>query len=168
MRRAVCSGSFDPVTLGHINIFERASLLVDELVVCVFHNVRKQGFFPVEMRVEMLREATGHIPNIRVDSSDGLLPDYMQANGIKTIIRGLRSATDFEYECGEARVIRHLLPEAETVFLLAEPGYSFVSSSAIREIALFCGSVSGLVPECVERAVARWQEEHPAAGDGRD
>lgn len=155
MKKAVCSGSFDPVTNGHIDIFERASLMTDELIVCVFHNVKKKSFFSVEERVALLRESTEHIPNLRVDSFSGLLAEYMRMHDIRYIVRGLRSVTDFEYECQAARATHHLMPEAETVFLLTDPRYAFVSSSAVREIAWFQGKTAGLVPECVERAITQ-------------
>ena len=98
MRRAVCSGSFDPVTNGHIDIFERASTMFDEIIICVFHNVNKQAFFPVEERVRFLREATAHIENVRVDSFSGLITDYMKAHEAHVIVRGVRSIKDLEYE----------------------------------------------------------------------
>lgn len=165
MKRAICSGSFDPVTNGHINIFERASRMVDELVVCVFHNVKKKSFFSVEERIAFLRESTCHIPNLRVDSFSGLLAEYMMAHDIQVIVRGLRSVTDFEYEQQSAQTIHHFHPEIETVFLLTEPSHSFVSSSLIRELTWFHGKVSGLVPECVERAIA--EKCHPEDGNHR-
>ena len=159
MRKAVCSGSFDPVTNGHVDIFERASRMVDELIVCVFHNVRKKPFFPVEERVRLLRESVLHLPNVRVDSFSGLLTDYMREQGASIIVRGLRSATDFEYEQNSAQMIRRLAPEVETIFLLTSPEYAYVSSSGIRELAVFHADVRGLVPDCVEQAVKRWQQE---------
>ena len=153
MRKAVCSGSFDPVTNGHLDIFERASRMFDEIIVCVFHNVRKPSFLPVEQRVALLEEATGHIPNLRVAAFSGLLTDYMRECGAKIIVRGIRSVADLEYEQNEARMIAHLSPDIETVFLLTNPKYVFVSSSGVRELAAFGASVRGIVPECVERAV---------------
>ncbi len=158
MKRALCSGSFDPVTNGHIDIFERASRMAEELVVCVFHNRKKQGMFSVEERVRLLREAVGHLPNVRVDAYDGLLPEYLRIHDIHTVIRGLRSASDFEYEWNSAQMLKHLLPEAETVFLLTAPELSFVSSSGVREIVSFRGDVRGLVPECVAQALECRQE----------
>lgn len=158
MKRAVCSGSFDPVTNGHIDIFERASRLADELIICVFANVAKKPFFPVEERCAMIREATRHIPNARVDSFSGLITDYMKAQGASLIVRGVRSVKDLEYEQNEAYMIRHLEPEIDTVFLLTRPAYSFVSSSGIRELARFGGTVEGLVPACVEQAIKQKME----------
>ena len=153
MRRAVCSGSFDPVTLGHIDVFERASRMFDELIVGVFHNIRKQPYFSVEERVELIREATVHIPNLRVSSFSGLLPDYLHAHDASVIVRGLRSVTDFEYEIQQAQMLRHLAPDIETVFILTSQQYSFLSSSGVRELAAFQGSLAGLVPVCVEKAI---------------
>ncbi len=153
MRRAVCSGSFDPVTNGHIDIFERASRMFDELVVVVFCNIKKQPFFSVEERVTLLREATKHIQNLRVDSFSGLISDYMQAHEAKIIVRGLRSVTDYEYEQKSEQMLKYIAPEIETVFLLTDPRYSFVSSSGVRELVNFHGRVTGLVPQCVESAI---------------
>ncbi len=153
MKRAVCSGSFDPVTLGHLDVFERASHMFDEVIVCVFHNVKKQAFFSVEQRVALLKEATAHVSNLRVDSFSGLLTDYMREHDARIIVRGIRSVADLEYEQNEARMISHIDPEVDTVFLITNPQYSFVSSSGIRELAAFGASVHGLVPDCVERAV---------------
>ena len=155
MRRAVCTGSFDPVTNGHLNIFERAASMMDELIICVFVNNKKKSFFTLEERVEFLRESTKHIPNIKVDHFSGLVPDYMQEHNIKIIVRGLRSSADFEYEVNEAQMIKYLAPDTETIFLLTAPEFLFVSSSGIRELINFNGSVKGLVPDCVEKAILK-------------
>ena len=155
MKRAICTGSFDPVTNGHINIFERAAKMVDELIVCVFVNNRKQTFFSAEERVELLKESTQHIKNLTVDHFGGLVPDYMAQHDIKIIVRGLRSSVDFEYEVNEAQMIKHLAPDTDTIFLLTAPKFMFVSSSGIRELVKFKGSVKGLVPECVEKAILK-------------
>ncbi len=153
MRRAVCSGSFDPVTTGHIDIFARASTMFDEVIICVFHNVNKQAFFPVGERVRFLRESTRHLKNVRVDSFSGLITDYMKEQDAHIIVRGVRSIKDLEYEQNEAYMIRHLESDIDTVFLLTRPEYSFVSSSGIRELIRFHGDIHGLVPPCVEEAV---------------
>ena len=153
MVRAVCSGSFDPVTNGHIDIFTRASRMFDELIVCVFNNIRKEPFFPVRERVALLEEATRQLKNVRVASFSGLLPDYMHAHGATVIVRGLRSVTDFEYEQREAQIIHHLAPDIDTVFLLTDERYSFLSSSAVRELAAFKGELNDLVPPCVADAI---------------
>lgn len=153
MKRAVCSGSFDPVTNGHIDIFNRASLMFDELIICVFNNVAKQPFLPVTRRVELIRESVSDLPNVRVDSFSGLITEYMLAHDAHIIVRGVRSVKDLEYEQNEAYMVRHLEPAVDTVFLLTRPEYSFVSSSGIRELLHFGGEIHGLVPDNVEQAI---------------
>lgn len=162
MTRAVCSGSFDPVTMGHVDVFERASKMFDEIIVGVFHNIRKEPFFSVEERERLIRESTRHIPNLTVSSFSGLLPDYMHKAGASVIVRGLRSVTDFEYELQQAQMLKHIAPDIETVFILTGQEYYFVSSSGIRELAVFGGDVHGLVPDCVEEAIARKLEKDKA------
>ncbi len=151
--KAICTGSFDPVTNGHVNIFERAAKLVDELTVCVFVNKNKNYLFDVAERVKLLEESTRHISNVKVDSFDGLVAEYVKAHGINIIIRGLRSTADFAPEFNQLQFNKRLAPEVETVFLLTEIKFSFISSSGIRELAKFHGDVSGLVPQCVEVAL---------------
>ena len=159
MKRAICSGSFDPVTNGHIDIFERASLMFDELIDCVFNNMLKQPFLPVEERVSLIEEAVSHLPNVKVDSFSGLVTKYMEEHEAHIIVRGVRSVKDLEYEQNEAYMLRHLDEKLDTVFLLTRPEYSFVSSSGIRELVHFGGEIHGLVPECVERAIKERQAE---------
>ena len=153
MKKAICTGSFDPVTNGHVNIFERAARLVDELIVCVFVNEHKKFLFDMQERVDLLRKATAHIDNLTVDACTGLAADYIKQHDIGLIIRGLRSAADFEYEVNQAQMTRHLLPNVETIFLLTAPEFLFISSSGVRELAHFGGDVHGLVPQCVEFAL---------------
>ncbi len=148
------------MTNGHIDIFERAARLVDELTVCVFHNEAKNYLFNMKERVDLLRESTVHIDNLTVDSCDGLVADYMKEHDINVIIRGLRSATDFEYEVNKAQMMHHLVPTSETIFLLTAPEFLFISSSGIRELAHFNGDVHGLVPECVEFALQNKMSSH--------
>ena len=155
MSIAVCSGSFDPVTNGHLDIFERASRIFDRLIVGVFHNIRKEPCFPVEERMALLREVTQHIPNLEISAFSGLLIDYMHERGATVIVRGMRSVTDYEYEQREEQMLKFLAPDVETVFLLTDPRYSFVSSSGVREVARFGGDVSRLVPPCVAEAIRR-------------
>lgn len=159
MKKALCTGSFDPVTNGHVNIFERAASLVDELIVCVFINKHKKPLFSLEERVELLRESTLHIDNLTVDSSEGLVSDYIKKNDINLIIRGLRSGVDFEYEYNQAQMLHHLVPNMNTIYLMTAPEYIFISSSAIRELAQFQGNVHKLVPECVEIALRDRQQK---------
>lgn len=158
MRRAVCSGSFDPVTNGHIDVFERASTMFDELIICVFNNIKKQGLFPVAKRVEMIQKSVRHLPNVKVMSFSGLLVDFMRKQDARIIVRGVRSVKDLEYEEHNAYLNRHLDPNVDTVFLLTRPDYSYVSSSGIRELIRFHGSVAGLVPPYVEQAIIDLQQ----------
>ncbi|HWR39736.1 MAG TPA: pantetheine-phosphate adenylyltransferase [Patescibacteria group bacterium] len=153
MRIAVCPGSFDPVTNGHVDIFARAATMFDLLIVAVFHNPGKKPLFTMEERVEMLNLATKDIPNIRVDSFSGLLNDYVHRQNSQIIVRGLRAFSDFEYEFQRALLIKKIDPLMETVFMMTNSEYSFVSSSGIKELAKFGGDISKLVPECVQKRV---------------
>jgi pantetheine-phosphate adenylyltransferase len=159
VRVAVCPGSFDPVTKGHVDIFERSSKMFDQLIVAVFHNPNKKPLFDMKERVEMLEMATAHIPNIRVDSFSGLVNEYVHQQKSTIIVRGLRALSDFEYEFQRALLIKKIDPVIETVFMMTNSEYSFVSSSGIKELAKFGGSVSGFVPPCVEQKLfARLRE----------
>ncbi|MCR5176716.1 MAG: pantetheine-phosphate adenylyltransferase [Anaerovibrio sp.] len=153
MTTAIFPGSFDPVTNGHIDIIKRSASVFDKLVVGIFSNVRKKSFLPMEQKIESLKQAVRDIPNVEVVSFDGLLADYMEANDIKVIVRGLRSITDFEYEQGQAQIIRQTHPELDTFFLLTKPELSYISSSVVREICNFGGDISTLVPESVAIAI---------------
>lgn len=148
--KAVCPGSFDPVTSGHIDVIERAARVFEEVIVAVAPNPAKTHLFTLEERIEMLRESTNHLPNVRVDYFDGLLVDYVRRLDAGVIVKGLRALSDFEFEFQMALVNRNLTPEVETVFMMTGAEYSYVSSSIVREIAGFGGSVKGLVPEAVE------------------
>ncbi len=150
MRRAVCPGSFDPVTLGHLDIIGRASLLYDELVVAVGVNASKKRMFSFEERTDMLREATVDYPNVRVDTFDGLIVDFCKDNGIQVIVKGLRAISDFDYELQMAQM-NHGLQGVETMFMTTNPLYSFLSSSLVKEVATYGGDVSASVPEAVRR-----------------
>lgn len=156
MRRAVCPGSFDPVTRGHIDIFERASLMFDELIISVFYNPGKdKAMFSMEERVEMLKEATKHIPNARVTCFSGLLNEFCKQEKAPFIVRGLRAFSDFEYEFQRALLIKKIDNKLETVFIMTNAQYSFVSSSGVRELAAFNGQLKDLVPPCVEAHVRK-------------
>ena len=153
-RKAVYAGSFDPVTNGHLNIIERAAKMYDELTVAIVVNPRKSGFFTVEERAEIMREVTSHIPNVKVDKFSGLLADYVNEKGFVAYVRGLRATTDFENELQMAQMNAHLFTgETETVFLMTDPKYSYISSSIIKEVASLGGSVEGLIPEYVEKRI---------------
>ena len=164
MRRAVFAGSFDPVTTGHIDIVERAAAMFDELIVCIFHNVQKEGCFPLDDRVQFLREAVAHVPNARVDVFSGLLTDYMKQQNACVVVRGLRSVKDFEYEENHAAMVRHLMPESDTIFLLTRPDLTFVSSSGVRELIRFRAPVQGIVPPAVEQAILKLYDKKPPRG----
>lgn len=155
MRIAICPGSFDPVTNGHVDVFERASKLFDVLIVAVFHNPNKKPLFDMEERVALLTEATQHIPNVRIDCFSGLLNDYARLQNAPIIIRGLRALSDFEAEFQRALLIKKIDPIIETVFIMTSSEYSFVSSSGIKELARFGGPIAGLVPACVEDKILK-------------
>ena len=148
MRRAVCPGSYDPVTNGHLDIIERASLLFDEVVVAVGVNKSKKGLFEVEERMEMLRLITAKLPNVRVDSWQGLLVDYCRENDISAVAKGLRSVSDFDYELQMAQMNRELTG-LETLLMANNPAYGFVSSSLVKEVAALGGDIESLVPPVV-------------------
>jgi pantetheine-phosphate adenylyltransferase len=145
----VCPGSFDPVTNGHVDVINRAAALYDELVVAVLVNPGKAGFFPVEERMELLRESTADLPNVRVDSFQGLLVDYCGAHDIPVIVKGLRAVSDFEYELQMAQMNRELAA-IETLFVPTAPQVGHLSSSLVKQIATFGGDVSRLVPKVVD------------------
>ena len=150
MKRAVYPGSFDPMTFGHLDVIKRASSVFDELVVSVLNNKEKKPLFSVEERVKILEEATKDMPNVTVDSFSGLLIDYAKEKKVNVAIRGLRAITDFEYELQLAQMNQTLSEGAlETMFLTTNLQYAYLSSSAVKEIAMFHGDISRCVPEFV-------------------
>ena len=154
MRRAVCPGSFDPVTNGHIDIVGRAAALFDEVVVAVGVNTSKNRLFTAEERVEMLREVSADLPNVSVQTFSGLIVDFCRDIGAVAIVKGLRGAGDYEYELPMAQMNSHLT-DVETVFLPGAVGNAFVSSSLIKEVAALGGDVRGLVPASVHEQLVR-------------
>jgi pantetheine-phosphate adenylyltransferase len=150
---AVCPGSYDPITFGHVDVITRASEIFDEVIVTVVNaSVRKdRHLFGADERVEFIEAATGHLPNVRVDTFDILIVDYARRVGAKAIVKGLRAISDFEYELEMNQLNRHLADDIESVYLMASPQYSFLSSSGVKEIATFGGDVSALVPAEVAR-----------------
>ena len=154
MRRAVCPGSFDPVTNGHIDIFQRAARLLDEVVVATGTNISKSRLFSPEERLAMLREATADLPNVRVEGFTGLIVDFCRDIEAVAIVKGIRGATDYEYELPMAQMNVHLTG-VETVFLPGATGNVFVSSSLIKEVSAFGGDVSMFVPPYVVDALAQ-------------
>ena len=148
---AIYPGSFDPITNGHLDLIERGSKLFNRLIVAVLTNLEKNPLFSVSERVEMLQEATHHIPNVRVDTFSGLLVDYARQKHAQAILRGIRAFTDYEYELQMALTNRKLAPDLETVFLMPALNYTYVSSRLVREVFQLGGSVTCLVPEMVEK-----------------
>jgi pantetheine-phosphate adenylyltransferase len=155
VRRAVCPGSFDPVTNGHVDVINRAAGLYDELVVAVLVNPGKAGLFTVDERMELLRESVADLPNVVVDSFEGLLVDYCRTNDIPVIVKGLRAVSDFEYELQMAQMNRELA-SIETLFVPTAPQVGHLSSSLVKQIAQFGGDVARLVPKVVnDRLIER-------------
>jgi len=149
MRIGIYPGSFDPVTLGHLDIIERASRMVDKLIIGVLVNGAKSPMFSTEERVALIKKVTKDMPNVVVEANDGLLVDFAESKGAQVIIRGLRAVTDFEYELQIAQTNHKLNPNVDTVFLTTSVEYSYVSSSIVREIASYGGDISQFVPECI-------------------
>lgn len=151
--RAVCPGSFDPITNGHLDIIKRASAHFDEVVVAVFINSTKQSLFSVDERIQMIKETTKDLPNIKVDSWSGLTVDYCKKNNIDVITKGLRAVSDFDYELQQAQV--NLQAGIDTMFMTTDPAHSFLSSSLVKELAKYNGDISKMVPPSVKVALAK-------------
>lgn len=153
MSIAVFPGSFDPVTIGHMDLIIRAAEMFDQLVLGVLVNSAKKPLFSIPERVEMLQELTAAVPNITVKSFDGLLVDFVEQEQAEVIVRGLRTSSDFEYELPLAQANYKLNHHADTVFLAAAPEYSYISSSAVKELIRYQGDISGMVPKLVEQRI---------------
>ncbi len=153
MRRAVYPGSFDPPTLGHIDIVERASKLFDELIVAIGVNSDKSPFLPVEDRKSLLSECLGHLNNVKVLDFAGLLVDFARQQDCQVIVRGLRAVSDFEYEFRVGMANRRMAPGIETLFLISRDEYSFLASSVVREVARLGGDTALFVPPAVSKAI---------------
>lgn len=150
MNKAVFPGSFDPITNGHIDIIERASKIFDELIVAVLINPEKNYLFTAEERIDLIKKTTTDIKNIKVLSTSALLVDFMKENDVKIIIKGLRAVTDFDYEFQMALMNKKLKPDTETLFMTTRVENSFLSSSSVKQVALFGGKLDGLVPNEIE------------------
>ncbi|WP_054696703.1 pantetheine-phosphate adenylyltransferase [Syntrophomonas palmitatica] len=159
MSLAVYAGSFDPVTNGHIDILEKVSKMFDKIIVAVVHNVSKNALFTLEEREEFIRESTRHLNNIEIESFTGLLVDYIREKKACAIIRGLRTVGDFEYEMQVAMINKKMLPEVDTIFIMSDSKYTFVSSSIIKEAAILGGDVSGLAPPAVLQGLQKKRQE---------
>ncbi len=149
MKRAIYPGSFDPITFGHLDVIQRAAKISEELIIGVLENGNKNQLFSVSERVNMLKEVTGDMPNVRIQSFEGLLIDFAKQEQCKVIIRGLRAITDFEYELQMAQTNRIMNAELDTMFLTTSLEYAYLSSSTVKEVARFGGDISKFVPEKV-------------------
>ena len=150
---AVCAGTFDPITMGHLDVIERASRVFPRVVIGVASNPGKSPMFTLEERIDLIRHSTSHLEGIEVDAFDGLLVDFAESKNVKVIVRGLRAFSDFEFEFQMALTNRRLKPELETVFLMPKQDYSYVSSSNVREVAQLGGDTSQFVPPAVQAAL---------------
>ncbi len=162
MKRAVCPGSFDPITYGHLDIIERASRQFDEVIVAVFSNRKKQGLFTPEERLQLIQSNIAQYKNVRVDIGNGLLVDYCKVNNVDVIVKGLRAVTDFDYELQMAQVHTQA-SGVETMFMATAPAHSFLSSSIVKELAYYGGDVSTMVPANVHTAL----QSRSASAEGK-
>lgn len=154
MKRALITGSFDPPTLGHVDIIRRAASIFDEVVVCVCHNSEKSGLFSPNLRCEMLESSLGAMPNVTVDHCTGLVADYAASHGIDVIVKGVRNATDYDYESMIAQV-NLLNAPVETLFLPADPAHQFISSTVAREMIRYDRALDKILPEAVIALIRR-------------
>lgn len=150
---ALCPGSYDPVTWGHLNIIERAASLFDQVIVAVMVNDGKTCTFTLEERVDMLKRTTGQFPNVEITSFDGLVADYARIRGASALVKGLRAVTDFEYEFQMAMINKKLNPDVETVFITTDARFLYLSSSAVRDVAKYGADLSDFVPPEVEQNI---------------
>ena len=164
MRIAIYPGSFDPVTYGHLDIITRAAGLFDRLVIGVLTNSAKTPMFTAAERVDMIKEVTGHLPNVSVKEFGGLTVDFARENGAGFMVRGLRAVTDFEYELQLSHINREIAPDIDTVFFTTGLGFGYISSSVTKEIASYKGDISGFVPEPVAKKI----KEKIALGGNRE
>lgn len=162
MIRAIYAGSFDPVTFGHLDIIQRSSNVVDELIVGVLNNRAKCPLFSVEERVKMLEDVTLGLPNVKIQSFTGLLAEFARASGANIIVRGLRAISDFDYELQMAQTNRKLNPQMDTMFLTTSLEYAYLSSTTVKEVAEFGGDLSAFVPALVIEPMRRRMRERAA------
>lgn len=155
-RICIYPGSFDPITIGHMDIIRRAAVLFDKVIVAVLHNPAKKGAFPIEERLSMIRKACASISNVEVDTFSGLLADYVKQTRAQAVVRGLRGISDFESECQMAQVNQQVLPGMETLFMMTRPEHAHISSSVVRELASFGGDVQAYIPPEIHEDVLRY------------
>ena len=157
MKKGLCvyPGSFDPITNGHLDIIARGAAIFPQVIVAVLHNPAKQGLFPIPQRLEMLRKACAHLPNVTFDCFGGLLVDYLRNVDAGIVLRGLRAVSDFESEFQMAQVNHQIRPEVETLFLMTAPQHAYLSSSVVREVCMFGGDISSFVPACIAEDLRR-------------
>ena len=155
MKRALTPGTVDPITSGHLDVITRAAQLVDEIIVAVAASPKKQPLFTLEERVELVRKATSHLPNVRVEPFDDLLVEFAAKMDATVVVKGLRAITDFEYEFQMTALNYQLNQELETLFIMSPPQYMYLSSSIVREIASLHGKVEQFVPPCVHEALLK-------------
>ena len=154
MSTAICPGSFDPITLGHLNIIRRSAQIFDKVIVCIMYNSNKPSpMFTIEEKLDMVRRTVAKYPNVEVDSSDGLLAEYARAIPGAVVVKGLRAASDFEYEFQMNLINKRINPELETMFLTASEKYTFLSSSVVREMASYGADLTGLVPDEIKQDI---------------
>ncbi|AXN40424.1 pantetheine-phosphate adenylyltransferase [Peribacillus butanolivorans] len=156
---AICPGSFDPITFGHLDIIQRGANVFDEVYVVIVNNSAKNSLFTVEERLELITEATAHMPNVKVDFYQGLTVDYAESVSANAIIRGLRATSDFEYEMQGTSMNRFLNNNIESFFIMTKNQYSFLSSSIVKEVAKYGGDISELVPPVVQKALTKKYEQ---------
>lgn len=163
MRTAIYPGSFDPLTNGHLDVAQRAAKLFDRVIVAVAKNESKNPLFTLEERKALVKQAVAHLPNVRTDSFDGLLVEYVASRKAKAIVRGLRAVSDFEFEFQLALMNRKLDEHIETIFMMPKDTYTFLSSRIVKEIARLGGDVSSFVPAHVQAALLKKLKQHPAS-----
>lgn len=160
MSIAICPGSFDPITLGHLNIIRRTSEIFDEVIVCVMRNASKtSGMFTIEERAEMVRKVVERFPNVRVETPDGLLAEYAKQYPKAVVVKGMRAASDFDYEFQMNLINKKINPEMETMFLTSSEKYTFLSSSIVREMAKYDADLTGLIPEEIKEDIRQKAKE---------
>lgn len=160
MKIAIYPGSFDPITLGHLNIIERASKIFDRLIVCVMANSGKHPIFSAEERVEFVRRVTGHLPNVTADLHNGLVAEYARSHGSNVLVKGLRAVSDFENEFQMALINKSINPDLETMFLSAESNYTYLSSTVAKEMGRYHVSLNGFIPSEIIADVEQRLEEN--------